>query len=85
MGTLADLTRNPDLAGFVILEIGLQGGIYVLFIKHNTTGLVRLLLKIHLGYAGLCADVQEGTYVNISFQWSRKMHSAFSDLSHAFR
>ena len=37
MGTLADLTRNPDLAGFVMLDIGPQGGACVLFTKHNTT------------------------------------------------
>ena len=37
MGTLADLTRNPDLAGFVMLEIGPQGGACVLFTKHYTT------------------------------------------------
>ena len=37
MGTLVELTRNPDLAGFVMPEIGLLGGARVLFIKHNTT------------------------------------------------
>ena len=37
VGTLANLTRNPDLAGFVILDLGLHRGACVLFVNHDTT------------------------------------------------